>query len=105
MRIFVLFLTVVFAQPALAVDLEPWQEKANEIIMQYKRITHVDWEAPDLLYVWSDNSNVHWWTILDQHVCLMGLSHEMAGRPEGLEVAIFVRNNKTEGTMESYRCR
>lgn len=105
MRYAILFLTLVFAHPALAVDLETWQKKANTIILNYKKITDLTWEAPGLLYVWSNTTNVHWWTILDQHVCLMGLSHEMTGRPKGLEVAVIVRNSATEGTIESYRCR
>lgn len=105
MRFYLLILSVFFAQPIQADELSPWQNKANEIILTYKRITHVTWVSPSLVYLWTDNANVHWWTILDQHVCKMSLDRNRIDRPEGQEVGIFVRNNASEAIIQSYLCR
>lgn len=105
MRFCLVILSFFFAQPVQADELSPWQNKANEIILTYKRITHVTWISPSVVYVWTDSSTVHWWTILDQHVCKIGLDRERTDRPEGQDVGILVRNNANEAIIQSYLCR
>ncbi|WP_395173933.1 hypothetical protein [Roseibium alexandrii] len=105
MRFAILFLTLVFAQTAFALDLQPWQNEAANKVLEYERIERAQWTAPDFLTLWSPDTDVSWNTIADQHICNNLLAPWSVDRPDGTEFVVNVWHQTTNEPLGIARCR
>ena len=105
MRALCFFLTLVFAQTAYALDLEPWQEEAANKALEYERIQRAEWTTTENLVLWSPHANVSWDVVADQHICLNILGRQNLTRPANSQFVVSVWHAETNKTLGIARCR